>query len=67
MVTNNVKKAAKKYVEFIENGDWGTLDHPYIEIWNENDEDYPTANFHQNTKNEKQLVKYLSKLARKIE
>lgn len=67
LVTQNVKKVAKKYSELIKEGAFGSLDNPYIEIWNENDEEYPTASFHENTDNEKQLTKYLSKLAKGLE
>lgn len=67
LVTQDVKKVAKKYVELVKEGAFGSaMDNPYIEIWNKDDVDYATAYFHENTKNEKQLVKYLSKLGRRI-
>lgn len=66
LVTTDVKIVANKYVQLINNGAFGSLDNPYIEIWNEGDENYPTAHFHENMKNEQQLIKYLSKLAKGI-
>lgn len=67
LVTSDVKKFAKKYVDMIQKGAFGdACDNPYIEIWNEADEDYPTASSHEKEKNESRLIKYLSKLVREI-
>ena len=66
LVTSDVKKVASYYVRMINEGMNSTLDKPFIEIWNENDEDYPTAGFDEQIKDEQQLVKYLSKLANRI-
>lgn len=67
LVTTDVKTVAKEYVKLINEGAFGSShDNPYIEIWNEGDREHPTANFHKNENNEKRLVKFLSKLSRKI-
>lgn len=66
LVTSDVKKVASHYVRMVNEGMNSTLDKPFIEIWNEGDEDYPTAGFDEQIKDEKQLVKYLTKLANRI-
>jgi hypothetical protein len=67
LVTTDVKLVANKYIKLINKGAFGSLDNPYIEIWNEGDENYPTAHFHENTNDEQRLIKYLTKLAKEIE
>lgn len=68
LVTSNVKKVCRKYVDLMEI--WGEhyhdSDRPYIEVWLEEDENYPTSEVMDMTTNERQLVKYVSKLARGI-
>lgn len=67
LVTPDVKKVASHYVRMIEEGMYGCpIDTPFIQIWNEDDEDYPTAGFDEQIENEQQLVKYLTKLANRI-
>lgn len=68
LVTTDVKQVAKKYVEIINAGEYGsTFDNPYIEIWKDGyEEEYHYKEFHENSSNEKQIIKYLSKLGEEI-
>lgn len=68
LVTGDVKLAAETYTSMIEQEALGDpYDSPLIEIWNEDDRKFPTASFQENTKNTRQLIKYLSKLSRQIQ
>jgi hypothetical protein len=68
LATSNVKLIAKEYVNIINDGGYGDLyAHPYVEIRVADVvEKYPVT-FSENSNNERRLVKYLSKLAWKIE
>lgn len=68
LVTTDVKQVAKKYVEIINLGQYGSsFDNPYIEIWKDGcGVKYHYKEFHENNKNEKQIIKRLSKIGREL-
>lgn len=66
LVTTDVKEVATAYIKSIEEGiSSGFSNSPSIEIWNAkcNADGYPME-FHDVERNEKRLIKYLSKLAK---
>lgn len=64
LATTDVKKVAKAYVDIIKDGGYGCLfKNPYIEIRRDGEVTQFPDVFHENTSQEKRLVKHLSKLA----
>lgn len=66
MATTSVKEVASAYVKSVEEGiASGRSNSPFIEIWNtESNKNSSPKQFNDFERNEKRLVKYLSKLAR---
>lgn len=68
MATANVKVVAKKYIEIIHEGGFGdSSNHPYIQIFHDDQANKYPETFSKKLFSEKKLVKYLSKVARQLE